>query len=171
MELLNKKIRGNYYELSNTYRWVGGLITNEEGKILMVNNPRRGWEFPGGQVEVGETLTEGLIREVKEETGINIEIISLVAVNSSVSMGIQYDGVSPLPTIVTIDFIGRALSGEPTISEESIEVGWFDKEKVIHMEDRQSVKDRLKFLFNYDGKVVYRAYEKNPYVVKEEAFV
>ncbi len=150
---------------------VGGLITNEEGKILMMNNPKKGWEFPGGQVEVGETLTEALVREVKEETGINIEVLSLVSVNSSISVGVQYDGVSQLPTIVTIDFIGRALSGEPTTSEESIEVGWFDKEEVIHMADRQSVKDRLKFLLNYDGKVVYRAYEKNPYVVKEEVFV
>lgn len=56
---------------------VGGLIENDEGKILMLKSPDRGWEIPGGQVEEGESLTDALKREVKEETGIDIEVGSL----------------------------------------------------------------------------------------------
>jgi len=49
---------------------VGGFITNEKKEVLLIKSPLRGWEFPGGMVEPGESLTEALIREVKEVRGI-----------------------------------------------------------------------------------------------------
>lgn len=59
---------------------VGGLINNSEGKILLVKHPRRGWEFPGGQVKTGEDLISALKREVKEESGVDISVKKLVDV-------------------------------------------------------------------------------------------
>ena len=56
---------------------VGGLISNSEGRVLLVKSPRRGWEFPGGQVEIGEDLISALKREVKEEAGVDIEVKQL----------------------------------------------------------------------------------------------
>lgn len=47
----------------------GALVTNEKDEVLLVKNPHRGWEFPGGQVENGEDLIEGITREVFEESG------------------------------------------------------------------------------------------------------
>jgi 8-oxo-dGTP diphosphatase len=46
----------------------GGVIFNNKDEILLVKNPRKGWEYPGGMVEQGETVPQGLIREIKEET-------------------------------------------------------------------------------------------------------
>lgn len=46
---------------------VAGLVTNENKEILLIKSPWRGWEYPGGMVESGETLQEALIREIKEE--------------------------------------------------------------------------------------------------------
>ena len=53
---------------------VAALVTNDLGEILLVNSPWRGWEYPGGLIEPGETFQEALKREVREEAGVEIEI-------------------------------------------------------------------------------------------------
>ena len=52
------------------------LIINKEGKVLLVNHKKLGvWLYPGGHIELHETPDETLVREVKEETGLNVKII------------------------------------------------------------------------------------------------
>ena len=144
---------------------VGGLVENDEGKILMVKEPVRGWELPGGQVEVGETLTDAFKREIKEETGINIKVGNLISVSSNIGIGIQYDGVSPIPTIVTFGFNAKAISGELTTSEETLEVKWVDKNQVLDLIDADFTKDRTRYMLNFNGKITYFIFSRNPYVV------
>lgn len=150
---------------------VGGLIENEEGKILMIKSPDRGWEIPGGQVEEGETLTDALKREVKEETGIDIVVGSLKTVNSNITKRVQPDGVSPIGSIVNFGFTGRAVSGELTTSEESLEVGWFDKEQALELIGEDFVRDRVKYMLNEDSKVAYYVFSRNPYVLHEVNYI
>lgn len=45
---------------------VEGLISNRKGKVLLVHHPDRGWQFPGGKVELGEDLVTALKREVQK---------------------------------------------------------------------------------------------------------
>lgn len=65
---------------------VDAVIQMEDGKIIFVqrqNPPFQGqWALPGGQVEVGETVEEAIIREVKEETGLKVEVVRLIGVFS-----------------------------------------------------------------------------------------
>ena len=49
------------------------VVAFKDGKFLMVRNPFRGWEFPGGKVEGGENEIEAIIREVREEAGAEID--------------------------------------------------------------------------------------------------
>jgi 8-oxo-dGTP diphosphatase len=105
----------------------GGLITNDRGEILLVKNPRKGWEFPGGIVEPGESVPQGLMREIREETGVAVEIVSVVGIYSSLKKKKGYNGVEEIPTIVTIDFACKYLGGELTTSDESVEVKWFSE--------------------------------------------
>ena len=51
------------------------VILNNEGEVLLIKGPKRGWEMPGGQVEIGESLAEAAVRETKEECGLDIEVI------------------------------------------------------------------------------------------------
>ena len=51
------------------------VIAKHKGKWLLTKHPERGLEFPGGKLEIGETLIEAAIRETKEET--NVDIVEL----------------------------------------------------------------------------------------------
>jgi len=52
------------------------LPLGEGGRLLLVRHPERGWEFPGGRVEAGETPEEAMHRELLEETGRRGQIIA-----------------------------------------------------------------------------------------------
>ena len=112
---------------------VSGLIENDEGEILMLLSPDRGWEIPGGQVEEGESLIDALKREVKEETGTDIEVGKLKTVYSNITKRVQPDGISSIGSIVNFGFTGKAISDELTTSEESLEVTWVDRKKVLDL--------------------------------------
>ena len=60
---------------------VYGVIINE-GKILL-SRQWDGYDFPGGKIELGETIEEALIREVKEETGLGVNVGKIIVCESS----------------------------------------------------------------------------------------
>jgi 8-oxo-dGTP diphosphatase len=144
---------------------VGGLISNSEGKVLLVKSPRRGWEFPGGQVEIGEDLICALKREVMEEAGVNIDVRQLAGVYSNTKTRVYEDNVTPVPTKVMFGFLGEMVSGELRTSEESIEVGWFERDSVMEMIMEPMLKDRMRDMMEFNGTVIYRSYRTKPYEV------
>ena len=101
---------------------VAGLVTNSEGKILLVKSPWRGWEYPGGLIEPGETFQQALHREIREEAGVEVEITGFVGICKNTEKD-----------IVNIDFTCRYVSGELTTSEESTEVVWATAEEAMNM--------------------------------------
>ena len=60
---------------------VGGVVIRG-GRVVLIrrgNEPRKGeWSIPGGKLELGETLAEGVRREVREETGLDVEVVGLI---------------------------------------------------------------------------------------------
>ncbi|MEG2656873.1 MAG: NUDIX hydrolase [Clostridium sp.] len=150
---------------------VGGLIENDEGKILMLLSPDRGWEIPGGQVEEGESLTDALKREVQEETGIYIEVGNLKAVYSNVAKRVQPDGVSSIGSIVNFGFTGKAISGELTTSEESLEIAWVDRDKVLDLIGKDFMRDRVKSMLSCEEKIIYGVFTREPYILHEVKYI
>ena len=121
---------------------VAALVTNDKGEILLVNSPWRGWEYPGGLIEPGESFEAALKREVREESGVEIEITGFVGVCKNVARD-----------IVNIDFTARYTSGELTTSEESTEVGWFAPEKAMEIITFPLTKKRLANMLSGDKTV------------------
>ena len=132
---------------------VAAFVTNAQGQVLMLKSPRRGdWEFPGGQVEEGETLTCALEREVLEETGIVVKPVSLVGVYSNTKK----------PSILMLDFSCEYVSGDPKTSAESLQVEWVAKEEALSRVEHPSIRGRLKNMLESSGEVTYRAYFVDP---------
>lgn len=111
---------------------VAALVTNEDGKILLVNSPWRGWEYPGGLIEPGETFQEALHREIREEAGVEVEITGFVGICKNLERD-----------IVNIDFTARYVSGQLTPSEESTEVIWATAEEAMELITFPLTKTRL----------------------------
>ena len=131
---------------------VAAFVTNARGQVLMIKSPRRDWEFPGGQVEEGETLTHALEREVLEETGMVVRPVSLVGVYSNTRK----------PSILMLDFVCEYVSGEPKTSAESLQVEWVDRDRALSRVKRPSIRGRLKNMLEFSGEVTYRAYFVDP---------
>ena len=111
---------------------VAAMVYNEEGKVLLVNSPWRGWEYPGGLIEPGETFQEALHREIREEAGVEVEITGFVGICKNLERN-----------IVNIDFTCRYLSGDLTPSEESTEVIWATPEQAMELITFPLTKTRL----------------------------
>ena len=138
----------------------GGIILNEENKVLLVKNPRKGWEYPGGEIENGETIIDGLKREIKEESGIDVEVANVVGIYSNTKKKKGFNGVKVIPTIVTIDFICRYVSGKLTMSNESDDVRWFAIEeagKLINPRQQYRFKNALA----HKAGIICAGYEAN----------
>ena len=103
---------------------VGAVIFHNQKVLLVKRGKEPGygkWSIPGGAVESGETLDEGILREVKEETGLDIEIGGIVKVLDSISRD-ENDRVKY--HYVLIDFWCRSLSGELSPSSEILDARW-----------------------------------------------
>lgn len=110
------------------------IVQNEAHEILLIKGPRRGWEMPGGQVEEGESLADAAIRETKEESGVDIEIIRFCGVFQNVER-----------SICNTLFYANPIGGEPIVTEESLETGYFSKEDAMKRVTFMNFKQRIAY--------------------------
>jgi len=125
----------------------GAVVLNDEGKILLIKGPRRGWEFPGGLIEIGETIHDGVIREVKEETGIDIEVIKFCGIYHNLKSN-----------VCATCWLGKAIGGEMQTSSESLEVGFFTLEEALEMITWSNFKERILKILNEEEHPFYVAF-------------
>lgn len=98
------------------------VIIGEDETILLIkrkNNPYKGfWALPGGFVEYGETVEQAAIREVKEETGISVDIKKLVGVYSDPDR-------DPRGHTVSICFLAKPAGGAVIPSTDAVDAAYF----------------------------------------------
>lgn len=112
-----------------------GAIVWKDGRVLMVQRgkpPRAGiWSLPGGAQDLGESVADGIRREIAEETGIEIELLGLVEVIDSV----QRDADGRVRYHYTIiDYVARWVSGEAVAGDDAAAVAWIDPADLQRMD-------------------------------------
>lgn len=141
---------------------VGGIVDDGQGNVLLVKMRDRGWEFPGGQVDSGESLLGALIREVREESGIEVEPRWLVGVYSNTSAHKWRDGVTDAPTKVMLDFACRAVGGELAVSDETTASRWVAAGEALTLITAPAIRTRFQRHLDYDGRASFIEYVTNP---------
>jgi 8-oxo-dGTP diphosphatase len=102
-----------------------------DGKVLVVRRarpPAQGlYTLPGGVVEAGETLLEALVREVHEETAIEIDPVALAGHREAI---VRDDDGRAKRHFVILCFAARWSRGEPRLNEELSEAHWLDPDAI-----------------------------------------
>lgn len=106
--------------------WVGvGALIFREGRVLLVRRghaPSLGeWSIPGGALEVGETLADGVKREVREETGLAVEPLAVVEVVDRIARDeagrVQFH-------YVLVDYLCRVTGGSEAWADDAVGLRW-----------------------------------------------
>lgn len=109
---------------------VGGVVIDGEAVLLIRRAfpPRQGeWSLPGGRLELGESLADGVRRELREETGLEIEVGPLVEVFDRVH---RDDAGRIRYHFVIVDFLCRPTGGALRAGDDAADVRWVARREV-----------------------------------------
>jgi ADP-ribose pyrophosphatase YjhB (NUDIX family) len=127
------------------------IVTDDRGRILLQRRADSGnWALPGGGMEMTESLTGSVIREVKEETGYDIEVTGLVGTYTDPRHIIAYtDG--EVRRQFNICYTARIVGGHLAISDESTEIRFIDPDDLPSLRMHHTQQLRLRhYLENRD---------------------
>ena len=112
-------------------------------KILLVKEAKdiakNRYSFPGGKLEFGESLIEGAVREVKEETGLNVKPIKLIGIY-------QRPSSSEDSNTTVFCFLSEIISGNIETSKQHPEVKFFSTEDIDNLEKQHLLRSRYMYL-------------------------
>ena len=115
---------------------VGAVVEDDKGRILLVKHRKeRGgywqgkWICPGGKLEFGEEIREGIKREVKEETNLEVELVTPLFPFERV---VELDGETSLH-VIYVDYVAKLLGGELETGSDVGEALWVEKKSISKM--------------------------------------
>lgn len=108
---------------------VGGVVIRD-GRVLLVrrgSEPLKGqWSIPGGTLELGETIAEGVVRELREETGLDVRVLDLIEVFERIFPG---EG-RPQYHFVILDYLCEAPDGAPQPGSDVTDVAFAGEDEL-----------------------------------------
>lgn len=125
-------------------------------RVLIVRRTDNGqWCLPGGHMEAGESVAETCVREIYEETGLEVEVVRLTGVYSDPNRVAQYaDGNRYHP--VTLNFEARVIRGSLRSSEETSEMGYFTPQEIAAMDFMMHLYERVTDAFLGEAAAIIR---------------
>lgn len=108
-----------------------GAVVVHQGRVLLVQRgrePLKGkWSLPGGMLELGESLTQGVAREVQEETGLDVEAVELVELIDRIHKESGPSGERVRYHYVIADYLCRVIGGTLQAASDADAVRWVER--------------------------------------------
>jgi ADP-ribose pyrophosphatase YjhB (NUDIX family) len=108
-----------------------GAVVVDRDRVLLVQRgrePSKGkWSLPGGVLELGESLTEAVAREVKEETGLEVEAIELIELIDRIIREESPEGRRIRYHYVIADYLCRVVGGALQAASDAAAVRWVER--------------------------------------------
>jgi len=106
---------------------VAAIIQDGDGRILLQQRSDNGlWGLPGGSVEIGESVQDAIVREVREETGLSVEVVRLIGVYSDPTVQIVRYPDGNVVHYISAFFACRILGGTLQTCAETLALKFFD---------------------------------------------
>jgi len=120
------------------------IVVNDEGKILLQRRRDNGlWALPGGTMEIGESIGETVVREVKEETGFDVQTQYIVGIYTNPKHIVAFsDG--EVRQQFSACFACAIVGGQLQVSDESSEVKFFLPQEIEQLSMHPSIYQRIK---------------------------
>ena len=119
------------------------VIRNEAGQLLLIHKTDNDlWALPGGGLEIGEDIAGTVVREVREETGIEVQVIGLVGLYTDPRHVMAYDN-GEVRQQFSICFHARPVGGRLRTSAESREVRWVAPGELDTLDIHPSMRLRI----------------------------
>lgn len=96
------------------------------------------WAFPGGLVEIGESAQDAMLREVKEEVGMDVKLEALLDVVSDVHLD---DEGKVRYHYIIVDYVASPLSTNLVLNGESSSCGWFSPSAILRMKVSENTRN------------------------------
>ncbi|WP_100485126.1 NUDIX hydrolase [Mycobacteroides abscessus] len=119
------------------------IVTDEQGRILLVKRRDNTlWALPGGGHDIGESIEQTAIREVKEETGLDVDITGLVGIYTNPAHIVAFsDG--EVRQQFSLCFTTTLRSGELAIDHESTDIAWTEPANIDELDMHPSMRLRI----------------------------
>ncbi|MET8092106.1 NUDIX domain-containing protein [Micromonospora sp. NPDC005220] len=119
------------------------FVQDDQGLVLLIQRTDNGlWALPGGAQDFGEYIAETAVRETREETGIDVEVIGVVGIYTNPNHVVEYsDG--EVRQQFSILFRGRNVGGRLTTSDESLAVRWVARDDLENLKIHPSMRLRI----------------------------
>jgi ADP-ribose pyrophosphatase YjhB (NUDIX family) len=122
---------------------VSAIVPNTQGALLLIRRTDNGyWSIPGGGVEPGESVSQAAAREVREETGIDCEVVGLVGIYSNPGHVAAYDD-GEVRQEFSICFTTRLVGGTIRTSTESSAVQFIPPSNIPDYKIHPSIRMRI----------------------------
>ncbi|WP_405010987.1 NUDIX domain-containing protein [Kitasatospora sp. NBC_01539] len=134
---------------------VVAVVQDDGGRVLLIHKTDNGlWALPGGGHDIGEFVADTVIREVREETGIDVEVVTVTGLYTDPGHLMAYDD-GEVRQQFSICFRARPIGGDLRTSEESKEVRWVNPADLEDLDIHPSMRLRIQHALDPDRAQPY----------------